>query len=240
MNYQMDSNLLNKQYSVLVAGDVDLSIYDLTIPVAPYVVYEFNKRNDIRKQAINIYEELIKKLEVDTVNQLICQVMRIKLQDMREMTDEEYFEEATKGMMFDDNTGDALSTINPNGKFLTLSDPTPDTAVPLSGDKFICLAGDIVVKNIDKTLIEQYAQQWDSMMKMAPMVVDNYVKTYGDKEAFINVMTEPLFYNAFVSNETGWLEQGDENQVQWVLTFRERFINNLPKNTKLRVYNFTK
>lgn len=240
MNYQMDSNLLNKQYSVLVAGDVDLSTYDLTIPVAPYVVYEFNKRNDIRKQAINIYEELIKKLEVDTVNQLICQVMRIKLQDMREMTDEEYFEEATKGMMFDDNTGDALSTINPNGKFLTLSDPTPDTAVPLSGDNFICLAGDIVAKNIDKTLIEQYAQQWDGMMKMAPMVVDNYVKTYGNKETFIQMMMEPLFYNAFVSNETGWLEQGDENQVQWILTFRERFINNLPKNTKLRVYNFTK
>lgn len=240
MNYQMDSNLLNKQYSVLVAGDVNLSTYDLTIPVAPYVVYEFNKRNDIRKQAINIYEELIKKLEVDTVNQLICQVMRIKLQDMREMTDEEYFEEATKGMMFDDNTGDALSTINPNGKFLTLSDPTPDTAVPLFGDKFICLAGDIVAKNIDKTLIEQYAQQWDGMMKMAPMVVENYVKTYGNKETFIQMMMEPLFYNAFVSNETGWLEQGDENQVQWILTFRERFINNLPKNTKLRVYNFTK
>jgi hypothetical protein len=51
---------------------------------------------------------------------------------------------------------------------------------------------------------------------------------------------EPFFYNAFVSNETGWVEQGDENQVQWILKFRERFINNLPINTPLRVYNFTK
>ena len=63
---------------------------------------------------------------------------------------------------------------------------------------------------------------------------------YGDRETYISVMMESLFYNAFVSNETGWLEQGDENQIQWILTFRERFINNLPKNTPLRVYNFTK
>ena len=51
-------------------------------------------------------------------------------------------------------------------------------------------------------------------------------------------MTEPLFYNAFVSNETGWLEQTPTNQIEWVLTFREKFIDNLDKETDLKVYNF--
>ena len=154
---------------------------------------------------------------------------------------EEYFEIATQGMTYDTTTGDALSTINPKGRYLTLTDPTSTHAVPLYNNKFNCLVKDIKIKDIpDKDLIEKYSAQWDYFMESAPMMKNDYIKLYGNKETYIASMTEPLFYNAFVSNETGWLEQGDENQVQWILTFRERFINNLPKNTKLRVYNFTK
>lgn len=236
----MDLNLLNKQYTVLVAGDVDLTIYDLTKPVTPYVVYEYNNRENIRKQAINIYNELIKKVETDTVNTLVCQMMRVKLQEMQEMTDEEYFDMATQGMTYDEKTGDALTTINPKGRFLTISDPTLETAIPLCGKKFQCKVCDLTKKNIDPKLISEYSKQWDNFMDSPSFLKNDYLKLYGDRETYIATMTEPLFYNAFVSNETGWLEQGDENQVQWVLTFKERFINNLPKDTLLRVYNFTK
>ena len=237
----MDSNLINRKYSLLVAGNVDLSEYDLTKQVTPYVVYEYAKRKEIRQQAINIYKELIAKLESDPINTLICQVMRLKLQDMIEMSDEEYFETATQGMTYDKRTGDALSTINPKGRYLTLTDPTTTSAVPLCEDKFKCLGKELKIDNIpNKDLVEKYAKQWDYFMESAPMVKDDYIKLYGNRETYIATMSEPLFYNAFVSNETGWVEQGDENQVQWILKFRERFINNLPINTPLRVYNFTK
>ena len=89
-------------------------------------------------------------------------------------------------------------------------------------------------------MVEQYSKQWDSFMSGPQFSKNDFIRMYGDRETYISVMMESLFYNAFVSNETGWLEQGDENQIQWILTFRERFINNLPKNTPLRVYNFTK
>ena len=236
----MDSNLLNRQYSVLVAGNVDLSIFDLTKPVEPYVVYEYSNRANIRKQAISIYEELIKNVEKDSINILLVQMMRAKLQEMNEMTDEEYFETATTGMIYDKKTGDALTTINPNGKYLTLSEPTLNSAMPLCGNKFQCLAGDITSIVPDGKMIEQYSKQWDSFMSGPQFNKNDFIRMYGDRETYISVMMESLFYHAFVSNETGWLEQGDENQIQWILTFRERFINNLPKNTPLRVYNFTK
>jgi hypothetical protein len=237
----MDSNLLNKKYSVLVAGNVDLSDYDLTKQVSPYVVYEYSKRKEIRQQAISIYKELLEKLENDPVNTLVCQVMRLKIQDMIEMSDEEYFEIATQGMIYDTTTGDALSTINPKGRYLTLMDPTSAHAVPLYNNKFNCLVKDIKIKDTpDKDLIEKYSAQWDYFMESAPMTKNDYIKLYGNKETYIAAMMEPFFYNAFVSNETGWVEQGDENQVQWIIKFRERFINNLPINTPLRVYNFTK
>lgn len=235
----MDSNLLNNKYTVLVAGDVDLTLYDLSKPVTPYVVYEYNNRKNIRKQAINIYDELIRKIESNKVNELVCQMMRVKLQEMQEMTDEEYFEMTTQGMTYDEKTGDALTTINPKGRFLSLTEPTLNTAVPLCGKKFQCKVGDLKEKNISQTAIDEYSKQWDKLMNDS-LLRDNYINLYGDKDTYIATMTEPLFYNAFVSNETGWLEQGDENQVQWVLNFRERFINNLSKDTLLRVYNFTK
>lgn len=236
----MDSNLLNKQYSVLVAGNVDLEKYDLTKQVAPYVVYEYNKRNDIRKQAINIYSELIEKVEKEEHTKLVVQLMKMKLQEMEEMSDEEYFESATKGMIFDKTTGDALTTFNPNGKYIKLIEATTDTALPLFGNKLQCQVQDLPEKVINTDIIEKYAKHWDTIMKGAKNIKNEYISTYKDKNTYIQVMTEPLFYNAFVSNETGWLEQADEDQVQWVLNFRERFIKPLPKNTMLKVYNFNR
>lgn len=236
----MDSNLLNKKYSLLVAGNVDLTEYDLTKQVSPYVVYEYAKRKEIRQQAITIYQDLLTNLEKDPANILVCQVMRLKLEEMKEMSDEEYFESATQGMTYDKNTGDALSTINPKGRYSVLMEPSPTCALPLLDDKFQCLVKDIKIKETTRELIEEYSKQWDYFMEGVPMIKDDYLKLYGNRETYIAIMSEPFFYNAFVSNETGWVEQGDENQIQWVLKFRERFINNLPITTLLRVYNFTR
>ena len=234
----MDSNLLNKQYSVLVAGDVDLTKYDLTRQVAPYVVYEYDKRADIRKQAIKIYTDLIEKVEKEENTALVSQLMRMNLQEMEEMTDEEYFERATKGMTFDKTTGNALTTFNANGKYIKINEATDKTAVPLVANKFNCLVQDLPEKVENEDIIEKYSKHWDTIMSGAQNIKNDYIKTYQNKDTYIKVMIEPLFYNAFVSNETGWLEQVDENQVQWVLNFRNRFIKPLPKNTKLKVYNY--
>jgi hypothetical protein len=143
-------------------------------------------------------------------------------------------------MTYDKNTGDALSTINPKGRYSVLMEPSSTCALPLLDDKFQCLVEDIKIKETKRELIEEYSKQWDYFMEGAPMIKDDYLKLYGDRETYIATMSEPFFYNAFVSNETGWVEQGDENQIQWVLKFRERFINNLPITTLLRVYNFTR
>ena len=57
----------NNLYTVLVAGDIDLSNYDLKKKVSPYVVYEYNKRKDIRLQTINIYKDIINNLDDNQV-----------------------------------------------------------------------------------------------------------------------------------------------------------------------------
>lgn len=237
----MDSNLYNKKtYTVLVAGDVDLSEYDLNKKVNPYIVYRFSERNKIRQQAITFYEEFLKNAKNIPEKELLLPFMQCKLQDIIEMSDEEYFEEISKGMIFDKNTGDALTDINPLGKYRSLTNADEKYTLPLKGKLFECQVGELELSNKTNEDSEKYAKHWDYIMNCAPFVKEEYISSYKDKETYVRLMTEPLFYNAFVSNKTGWLEQGDENQVQWVLTFNDRFIKDLPKDTKLKVYNFTR
>lgn len=239
----MDSNTQkNNFYTVLVAGDVDLSKYDKNIPVEMYIAYKFSERSKIRQVALQTYNELYKKFTSDNCFQpLLMDFIKIKLQDIEEMTDEEYFEEITKGMKYDEN-GDAITDINPNGKYSNLLEPSILTAVPLKDNYFKCKVSELYPYKVNIFEQKKYEERWDEIMNgnYAPMVKDSIIKTYGDKETYVKVMLEPMFYNAFVSEETGWVEQSDEDQIQWVLTFRERFINNLHNNTQLKVYNFTR
>ena len=224
-------------FSVLVAGDVDLSEYDINKKVEPYVVYKFNDRGKIRQQAIDIYKEFLKNN--DDATSLMSSFLNVKLQEIEESTDEEYFEIATKGMTFDKVTGDALSTINPNGKYRYITEPNENTAVPLLGNKFQCNVSELPTYKIDEYLKSKYEEHWDYVMKdCAKMTKDNLIQTYGDKNTYVSVMMEPMFYNAFVSSETGWVEPNYNEQNEWVLTFRDKFIKKLSKNTKLKVYNF--
>ena len=123
----------NNLYTVVVAGDVDLDEYNANKVVKPYIAYKYDDRHNIRKEAINIHKELINsnlnKPELSIVNDFLI----LKVQDIEEMTDEEYFESITKGMEFDKKTGDAMISINPNGKYIEIKEATLQTALPLRG-----------------------------------------------------------------------------------------------------------
>lgn len=236
----MDSqSILKNKYTVLVAGDVDLSKYDMTIKIEPYIVYRYNERKKIREQAIIIHKNLINNLKDESTNALIKELLQLKLQDIEEMSDEEYFDEATKGMAFDSD-GNAISDFNSRGKYSKIELPTKEYALPLVNESFTCLVSDLKFNEVDSDTISKYSNHWDYIMSGSPVSKNGYIETYGNKERYIKFMSEPLYYNAFVSNDIDWLEQGDENQIEWILTFRDRFIKNLPKDTKLTVYNYSK
>lgn len=228
---------INRKYTVLVAGNIDLEQFDLNIKVEPYVVYKYSDRKQIRESVINVYTKYIETLLKEDNH--LKELLEIKLQDLQEMTDEEYFEEITKGMKYDDETGDALSDINPNGKYTLLMEATKENAIPLSGDIFQCKVKDLPIHIEDEEQIKILSEHWKYAMEDETMK-DKYIHTYSNEETYISVMSEPFFYNAFVSENTGWLEQGDEEQIEWVLNFKKRFIDTLSEDTILKVYNFIK
>lgn len=195
------------KYTVLVCGNnVDLEQYNLNIRVPRYVRYKYSERKQIQDATIAMYKDTIKQMNDQP---FIQSLLQIKLNDLAEFTPEEFFEEITQGYYYDEKTGDALTDVNPNGKWLSLEIPTVDSAVPLFNSKTTPFEG------IRKDVIPD---------------IDS------DKKNINNA----LFYNAFVSSETGWIDELDENTEQWVMSFYDRFIKNLPSDTKLKVYNFTR
>jgi hypothetical protein len=240
----MDSNSQQNEtiYTVLVAGDIDLSKYDKNIPVSPYVAYKYSERSKIKEVALQTYSELYKKFTSEKDFQPVFSgLLLMKLQDIEEMTDEEYFEDIAKGMKYDEN-GDAITEENPNGKLSELLEPCLLTAVPLKDTYFKCKVSELYPYKVNIFEQKKCEERWDDIMsgEYAPMVKESLISRYGNKETYVKVMMEPMFYNAFVSESTGWLEQSDEDQIQWVINFRERFIKNLPEDTILKVLNFKK
>ena len=197
--------MTSNRYTVLVCGDVDLNQYNLNTRVPRYVRYKYSERESIQLAMLEMYKAMIEELSDQPLAQALLQ---IQLSEFSEMTPEEFFEELTKGYYYDEETGDAMTDINPLGKWFTLETPTVDTAVPLfnNDSPFEGVKND-VISDIDSTQKNIH---------------------------------NALFYNAFVSTETGWVEEADENSEQWVLSFYDRFIKNLPNDTKLKVYNFTR
>lgn len=238
----MDSNLqgFNKIYTVLVAGEIDLLTYSMKKKVEPYIAYKYNERKKIRQEAIKVYKDIYNQNSTKPEFSMFNDIIRFKIEETEEMTDEEYFDSVTNGMIIDKETGDAFITINPNGMYMELSEATLETALPLKDNMFECKAKDVFNKMATIEDVEKYSTYWDNVMRTPSVTRSNYIEQYKDKETYVKLMSSPFFYNAFLSEETGWVEQPLDKQMEWVFNFKENFIDKLDENITLRVYNFTR
>lgn len=238
----MDSNLqcFDNIYTVLVAGEVDMSIYNMKKKVEPYIAYKYNDRKKIRQEAIKIYKDIYDNNSSKPDFSMFNEMIRLKIEETEEMTDEEYFDVITNGMIIDKDTGDALITINPNGMYMTLTEATVETALPLKDNMFECKVKDVIDKTETIEDVEKYSNYWDKVMSIASVTRSNFLEVYKDKETYVKLMSNPFFYNAFVSKETGWVEQSLDKQIEWVFNFKDNFIDKLDENITLKVYNFTR
>ena len=197
------------RYTVLVAGDIDLSKYDRTKKVDKYIVYKYTDREQLRETCISTHRHLAEEAFKSQMPNayFIGEMCAFKANEYEEMTPEEFFQHFTSNPMFSyDDEGNAITDVNPDGKYSIIYEPTPDTAVPL-------FEGELATPF--------YGLRSDAIANPEKVTINNAV-----------------FYNAFVSEETGWKEQADEDQEKWVLSFYDRFIKPLPPTTKLKVYNF--
>ena len=245
-----------RHFVAIVAGDNPEALmipYDSMKEVEPYVVYKFADALTIKEKYLAMYEAILNGSEL---NETEKEEVR---EDYREMKDEspvELFYDITDGYEYDDETGDAISRKNPNGKWKSfcLGKVFSVPFVTLDGkETYQAKKSEIKWDAVHLNGQEVYRRAWEMVMEGSKpenetetLIYENmknrtaYFQKFGTKENYV-VSSTAFWGYAFVSEKTGWVELEDnQDQFDWVSKFYDRFIKPLPENTKLTIFECTK
>ena len=107
----------NRHFTLVVVGenpDELIKEYDSNKKVEQYTVLQFKNAGKLRQKYIKFYEEMLLKLEPTDPNYPLAEE---QLKIYKEQSDVDFFVDITEGYDIDEETGDAVSDKNPNGKY---------------------------------------------------------------------------------------------------------------------------
>lgn len=242
-------------FVAIVAGDepeVLMSPYDKNIETEPRVAYRFSDAEKLKNQYVNVYKSII---DSDKFSGAFLEDAKDKLEVIKNQSPVEFYLDLTEDYEHDPETGDAITRENPDGRWNNCR------IGKLFSVPFVLLNGtesfQAKKEDIDWSLMhlhggEIYARAWEMVMEGSKpqndyekQIYDNmcartvYFEKFGSKENY--VLSNTAFWGyAFVS-KNGWVELEDNmDQFEWVRTFYEKFIDPLPDDTLLTIYECTK
>ena len=238
----------NRHFTLVVAGnnpEILVEKYNANNEVEPYIVYEFKNAEKYRQQRIKVCEEILK------ADNGLKDYYQKELEKVKSMTDIEYYEKLTESFDLDKKTGNAISTLNPDGKY-TVCRLGKNLALPLilknGVETFSARKKDIDWSKIHLSNREPYEIAWDTVMEgKIPQnseeenIYNNmkerkyYFSLFGNRENYIESNT--AFWGYAFLDKNGWVELEDNiPQFEWVTNFYKRFIEPLPDSTLISIY----
>ena len=244
-----------QHFVCIVAGDNPdelMKPYDRREEEEPYVRYHYKDATKIKEKYIELYEGILNSDE-ETIDK---DELEDIVNDLKEMSVEEFYEELTEGLIIDDETGDAISTENRQGMF-SYYELGKWLSVPflLKGGREVFQAKKSDI-NWDKIHLgggDIYRKTWEMVMEgvepstdYEKTIYDNmkdketYFKKFETKENYV-VSNTAFWGYAFLSEKTGWVDASDTNdQFVWMSEYYNMFIKNLPDDTLLTIYECKK
>lgn len=243
-------------FVAIVAGDnpeVLMSPYDKNIETEVRVVYKYKDAAALRDHYISVYQAII---DSDKIPEgAFKEDAKDKLAIIKAQSAQEFYYDLTEDYAHDAKTGDAVTNENPDGKWSSyrlgklfsipfiLNDGT---------ETFQARKGDINWELMHLHGGEIYERAWEMVMEGSEPQTDYekqiytnmkartaYFEKFGTKENYVLGNTAFWGY-AFVS-KNGWLElEDDMDQFTWVGNFYENFIDPLPDDTLLTIYECSK
>jgi hypothetical protein len=244
------------QHFVCIAAgenpDAVMKPYNKNDEVEPYVKYKFKDAKKIKEKYIEIYEGILNN-ENETVDKESLQDI---VDDLKDMTVDEFYEDLTDGLEIDEKTGDAISRENIDGKYSYYSLGKLFSIPFLTKDGrevFQARKSEIDWEKIHLSGGEIYKRAWEMVMEESEPTTD-YEKTIfenmKDKTAYFDkfetkenyVVSNTAFWGyAFVSDKRGWMDASEsESQFTWMSCFYDMFIKPLPDDTLLTIYECKK
>ena len=239
-----------QHFNLIVAGKNHAELvkpYDLNIETEPYLVHRFKDAETLRKMNLAYLEDLKK-----SDNPKLVQYAEERINEINGMSLIDYYEDLTYDCELDEK-GDAYSTKNPKGKYLSAIVAKMYAEPMILKDGTTSMSA--LKKDIDWDATQNYRRHeyetaWDTVMGIrAPANEEeeeiyknmkphkDYLYGFGTKENYVRSCTS-FWGFAFLSKKTGWVQMDDEQceQFEWVKNFYDRFIKKLPDNTLLTKY----
>lgn len=241
-----------RHFTLIIAGDNPeelLKEYDSKKEIERYCVYRFSDAQKLYDKKILFLRKLVETYPDNFI-------FKSELEYYEGIDHIDFFLELTEGLDIDEETGDAYSTENPNGKYYGAV-LGGNFALPLikkdGTETYQCNKGDVNWDEIHLKNGSIYEAAWDMVMgdkkpetEEEKIVYENmknrtsYFEFYQNKENYVLSNTS-FFGYAFLSQETGWVELDDAvNQIDWVRNFYDRFIVPLSDDTTISVYECTR
>lgn len=241
-------------FNVVVVGENHAELmkkYDGSAKVEPYVVYKFSEAKNYHENKLKILKGLTERLrEENMTDDVNYTYLMQEYEYCQGIDDTEFYLDLTEDMTLDEETGDALSCDNPDGKYAS-AQIAKNFAVPLilkdGSECFSARKRDIDWSKVHLANKEPYEIAWDTVMEgKGPTTEDektiyenmknrtSYFKSFGTRENYVNSCTAFWGY-AFVDND-GWTEVSEDATADWTIKFYNRFIKPLPENALITIY----
>lgn len=241
---------------LIVAGsnpEERIKQYSTLLEVEPYIVYRSDDAGKLKQLRL---AQLRSMLESDDDLPFDETFIQCRIQELVDESDEDFYDVLTYNYEHDEDNN-AISRLNPDGKFVqcfvggSFSQPfmLKDETTAYKAKK-----KDIMWEAIhqNKEMVNLYERTWEMCVEGLEPVSDidkqvyenmknrqDYFDNFKDKEEYVASCTSFWAY-AFMNQADMWFDADDcpVSQFEWMSTFYDRFIKNLPDDTELTIFEY--
>lgn len=244
----------SKFFSVMVVGDNHKELmdkYSFGLEVEPYVRYEYLKADKYQNNSIKALDNLLNNADKVGLEPQLKEGLERRIKALKKMTPFEYYRELTEGLYYDEN-GNALTTENPNGHWVTAR-IGKNFSLPLKlkdgTETYSAKADDIDWWAMNEPTA-MYEAAWEMVMegreptnaaeeRVYESMKDKtaYFSNFKDKEDYVTYSTS--YWNYAFVDKNGWVDMSDEDERKWITNFFERFVKNIDPNDTVTIYECT-
>lgn len=241
-------------FSVMVVGDNHKELmdkYSFDLEVEPYIRYEYLKADKYQNNSIKALDNLLNNADKVGLEPQLKEGLERRIKALKKMTPFEYYRELTDGMYYDEN-GNALTTENPNGHWVTAR-IGKNFSLPLKlkdgTETYSAKADDIDWWAMNEPTA-MYEAAWEMVMegreptnaaeeRVYESMKDKtaYFSNFKDKDDYVTYSTS--YWNYAFVDKNGWVDMSDEDERKWITNFFERFIKDIDPNETVTIYECT-
>lgn len=241
-------------FSVMVVGDNHKELmdkYSFDLEVEPYIRYEYLKADKYQNNSIKALDNLLNNADKVGLEPQLKEGLERRIKALKKMTPFEYYRELTEGLYYDEN-GNALTTENPNGHWVTAR-IGKNFSLPLKlkdgTETYSAKADDIDWWAMNEPTA-MYEAAWEMVMegreptnaaeeRVYESMKDKtaYFSNFKDKDDYVTYSTS--YWNYAFVDKNGWVDMTNEDEKKWITNFFERFIKDIDPNDTVTIYECT-